>query len=151
MKKNILYSILVMFIGITLTGCMAKNADEILDPSNEWSDKTAPRLIVKGTVRNEAGEPLKDIRVDLYGVREETEEDIITYNYSYTNADGEFVITRYRGREIPRNLTLVTTDPSQVYKSQTIYNSEEELWVNLNSSSENVEWNVSITLVKNQP
>ena len=145
MKKNILYSILVMFIGITLTGCMAKNADEILDPSNSsgWSDKTAPRLIVKGTVTNEAGEPLKNIRVDLYGVREETEQDILTYNYSYTNAAGEYVITRYRGRQSPNSITLVFSDPSNTYQEQTKICDKS---VEVLSSSGDSEWRVTATL-----
>ena len=81
----------------------------------------APHLIAKGQVTNEQGEPLEGIRVAIYGVREETEKDLLTYNYNLTDSAGEYTIVRYAGRKTLTEVTLVATDTTNVYAEQTIF------------------------------
>ena len=78
-------------------------------------------LIAKGQVTNEQGEPLEGIRVAIYGVREETEKDLLTYNYNLTDSTGQYTIVRYAGRDTLTEVTLVATDTTNVYAEQTIF------------------------------
>ena len=84
-------------------------------------DSGVPRLIITGTVTNTESEPLENIYVAVYGVREENEKDILTYNYAITDSDGQYTIIRYRGRELPAEVTIVATDSTETYVSQTLF------------------------------
>ena len=81
----------------------------------------SPRLIVSGTVTNTADQPLGGIYVSLPGVREPNEPDILTYNYSITDSLGRYTIIRYRGREVPTEITVVATDSTGLYPQQYIF------------------------------
>jgi hypothetical protein len=113
MKNTYRFIVILVTLIAALSGCKAKT-DEFKEPY------TAPRLIVNGTVRDEDGEGLKGIYVAIYGVREEQEKDIITYNYAITDTAGEYTIIRYRGRELPMEVTIVATDSTKVYQEQMI-------------------------------
>ena len=80
-----------------------------------------PRMIISGKVTNTSSEPLEGIYVAVFGVREPEEKDIITYNYAITDTAGQYTIIRYRGRELPTEVTVVATDSTGVYQEQVIF------------------------------
>lgn len=80
----------------------------------------APRLVAQGLVTNKSGKPLQGIRVDIYGVRETNEPDVLSYNYNFTDSTGHYTIVRYTGREKLEEVTMVATDPQNIYAEQTI-------------------------------
>lgn len=121
MKRYYVHILAVLF-GFILTGC-AKNAVEL--PGGGLSGNL-PRLIVSGCVTDEAAQPLQGIRIDIYGVREETEPDILSYNYALTDSAGMYIICRYLGREIPAEVTIVATDPHDQYNEQTLFEAPSE-------------------------
>ena len=96
-------------------GCSKSAIDPYDRVSNDF-----PRMVVSGKVSNESGEALSGIYVAVYGVRDEQEADILTYNYAITDAAGEYMIIRYRGREVPMEVTVVATDSTNVYKQQSL-------------------------------
>lgn len=110
--------LLFVSFAMVLRGCMAK-ADYI-DPS-EGGQYGAPRLVVSGKVTNTNGEPLRGINVAIYGVREATERDVLSYNYAITDTLGNYTIIRYRGRPLVDEVTVEATDSRGVYKSQTLF------------------------------
>ena len=75
------------------------------------------RLIVMGTVMDANQQPLQGIRIDVYGVRAETEPDIQNYNFAYTDSVGRYVICRYRGRTRTQ-MIVVASDPEQRFREQ---------------------------------
>ena len=132
MRKSIKHTIilsLTALCALVFVGCAAgpKHGDRegwVSELGNNgWVDDPyyAPHLIAKGQVTNEQGEPLEGIRVAIYGVREETEKDLLTYNYNLTDSAGEYTIVRYAGRKTLTEVTLVATDTTNVYAEQTIF------------------------------
>lgn len=120
MKKNRLIVILLIAILIVCVGCANKNSS---DPrSGYWFDPPtsfgAPRLVINGQITNTANEALPGIYVSVFGVRQPMEADIITYNYAVSDSLGKYTIIRYRGRELPAELTLVATDSTGMYQEQ---------------------------------
>lgn len=85
------------------------------------SENGTPRMVVKGKVTNTAAEPLQGIYVAIYGVREPSEPDVLSYNYALTNKTGDYTIVRYRGRELPTEVTVVATDSTGVYEEQVLF------------------------------
>lgn len=81
----------------------------------------SPRLVIRGHVENEAGEALSGIHVAVFGVRSEKEKDILSYNYALTDSAGQYAIIRYRGREVPAEVTVVATDSGGVYQEQVLF------------------------------
>ena len=81
----------------------------------------SPRLVIRGHVENEAGEALSGIHVAIFGVRSEQEKDILFYNYALTDSAGMYTIIRYRGREVPAEVTVVATDSGGVYQEQVLF------------------------------
>lgn len=123
MRRITIHSALMALLcGFMLMSCM--NGGNI--PPDEQNYGNMPRLIVKGCVTNEAAQPLQGIRVDIYGVREETEPDILSYNYALTDSAGMYIICRYLGREIPAEVTIVATDPHDQYNEQTLFEAPSE-------------------------
>ena len=114
MKKRILIETALTAICFCVAGCAAKVDVYPFDPYN-----SAPRLVIQGTVSNEDGEALTGINVTETNVRELIEEETITYNYAITDASGQYTIIRYRGRELPTEVCVVTMDPDGVYKQDT--------------------------------
>ncbi len=114
MKRYILYWMILVVC--TLSGCAKSDHEPNLPSSHEFEG--APRLVICGQVQNESGEALEGIYVAVYGVRTENENDLAGYNYALTDTAGEYTIMRYRGRETPSSITVVVTDPYEVYSAQ---------------------------------
>ncbi len=119
MKKKHYIVYVLTVLSITLIGCKA-NAPT--DWHEDWGGQTgAPRLLVNGTVTNTADEPLQDIYVAIFGVREPGENDMLSYNYAITDSVGNYTIVRYRGRELPTEVTVIATDSTGVYQEQLLF------------------------------
>ena len=113
MKKH-LFIIVLTLICFSSVGCSKRDTYEPIPPG-------LPRMIISGTVTNTSSEPLEGIYVSVFGVREPDEKDIITYNYAITDTAGQYTIIRYRGREMPTEVTVVATDSTGVYEEQVIF------------------------------
>ncbi len=119
MKKKHYIIYVLTVLSMTLIGCKA-NAPT--DWPEDWNGQTgAPRLLVNGTVTNTADEPLQDIYVAIFGIREPNEPDLLSYNYAITDSAGRYTIVRYRGRELPTEVTVVATDSTGVYEEQYLF------------------------------
>ncbi len=116
MRNNLSIRLLLTIIPFVLIGCMPNG--KYLD--YETPNMASPRLIVRGKVTNTADEPLQGIYVSVFGVREATESDILTYNYAITDSVGKYAIIRYRGRECPTVITVVATDSTGIYEEQLV-------------------------------
>ena len=113
MKKH-LFIIVLTLICFSFVGCSQRDTYEPIPPG-------LPRMIISGTVTNTSSEPLQGIHVAVFGVREPEEKDIITYNYAITDTAGQYTIIRYRGREMPTEVTVVATDSTGVYQEQILF------------------------------
>ena len=113
MKKH-LFIIVLTLICFSSVGCSKRDTYEPIPPG-------LPRMIISGKVTNTSSEPLEGIYVAVFGVREPDEKDIITYNYAITDTAGQYTIIRYRGRELPTEVTVVATDSTGVYQEQVIF------------------------------
>ena len=131
MRKNI-YILFLIALCSGFAGCAMKEGGYpqerydgwwITNPGTEsgYYSSASPRLIVSGTVTNTADQPLSGIYVALPGVREPNEPAILTYNYSITDSLGQYTIIRYRGREVPTEITVVATDSTGLYPEQYIF------------------------------
>lgn len=117
-RNNLSIRLLLTIIPFVLIGCMSKEGYPVeYDPDSLGM----PRLVVSGTVVDTANTPLPDIYVSIFGVREPGETDIITYNYAVTDSVGQYTIIRYRGRELPMEVTVVATDSTGVYQQQLLF------------------------------
>lgn len=147
--KRYYVHILVVLFGFLLTGCSNKSN---LSPDGAWLDGNMPRLIVSGCVTDDAAQPLQGIRVDLYGVREETEPDVLSYNYAFTDSAGMYIICRYLGREVPNEVTVVATDPKERYNERTVFKElpmeslESLTLANSTNPTLKIEANITLTL-----
>lgn len=117
MKKTCTHSLFIislcLLVGVSFSSCDTNNVDH--------ADIETARLVVSGVVTYADGSKASGIRVSIYGVREETEADMNTYNYAITDTKGEYTIIRYRGRECPTEVVVVASDPTNVYAEQTIF------------------------------
>ena len=117
MKKTCTHSLFIislcLLVGVSFSSCFTANVD--------YADIETARLVVSGVVTYADGSKASGIRVSIYGVREETEADMNTYNYAITDTAGEYTIIRYRGRECPKEVVVVASDPTNVYAEQTIF------------------------------
>ena len=113
MKKH-LFIIVLTLICFSSVGCSKRDTYEPIPPG-------LPRMIISGKVTNTSSEPLQGIHVAVFGVREPDEKDIITYNYAITDTAGQYTIIRYRGRELPTEVTVVATDSTGLYQEQIIF------------------------------
>ena len=117
MKKTCTYSLFIislcLLMGVSFSSCMTADV--------YYTDIETARLVVSGMVTYADGSKASGIRVSIYGVREETEADMNTYNYAITDTAGEYTIIRYRGRECPKEVVVVASDPNNVYAEQTIF------------------------------
>ena len=112
--KQHLFIIVLTLICFSSVGCSKRDTYEPIPPG-------LPRMIISGKVTNTSSEPLQGIYVAVFGVREPDEKDIITYNYAITDTAGQYTIIRYRGRELPTEVTVVATDSTGVYQEQVIF------------------------------
>lgn len=115
MKRLAIYNIgLILFLSGVLMGCKAEK-------EHGWYyDEKAERMIVTGCVTNEEALPLQGIRINISGVREANEKDLLNYNYAITDSAGHYTIIRYMGRQKPDEVTVEAIDPQNIYKSQAI-------------------------------
>lgn len=131
MRKNI-YILFMIALCSGFAGCAMKDIGDPQGGNNGWwvtnpgtesgyYSSASPRLIVSGTVTNTADQPLSGIYIALPGVREPNEPAILTYNYSITDSLGQYTIIRYRGREVPAEITVVATDSTGLYPEQYIF------------------------------
>lgn len=113
---------LLIFVYFTavITGCIGCRSTKEAEDWGQYSDwgSGAPRLVIEGRVSSRSGEKLPGIYVSVYGVREEKEPDIPSYNYAVTDSAGAYTIIRYRGRGVPVDVTVVATDSAGVYAEQ---------------------------------
>ena len=117
MKKTCTHSLFIislcLLVGVSFSSCFTDSVD--------YADIETARLVVSGVVTYADGSKASGILVSIYGVREETEADMNTYNYAITDTKGEYTIIRYRGRECPKEVVVVASDPNNVYAEQTIF------------------------------
>lgn len=131
MKKYSVHIILICMVIACFAGCERGPEDEMTG---------SPRLVVRGYVSNEVNEPLANIRVAVYGVREADEPDIITYNYAITDTAGMYEIIRYRNRDLPQEVTVIATDSAGVYSEQ-----EQQVGVVYDTGMEGTAYNGYVT------
>ena len=113
-KHHIFY----LLLSVVLVGCSANKSDPGM---NEFlgNGSGLPRLIIRGTVTNTEGQPLPDISVDIFEtILDDAETAMLTYNCAVTDQYGKYTMIRYRGRELPEEMTIIATDPSDVYQRQ---------------------------------
>lgn len=133
MRKN-LYILFLIALCSVFVGCTArKDRNPAEENGGGWwivnhegtesgyYTSASPRLIVTGTVTNSADQPLSGIYVAVPSVREPKEPDILTYNYSITDSLGQYTVIRYRGREVPTEITVIATDSTGLYPEQYIF------------------------------
>lgn len=118
MKKTCTHSLFIislcLLVGVSFSSCFTDNGG--------YADIETARLVVSGVVTYADGSKANGIKVSIYGVRAETEfADMNTYNYAITDQKGEYTIIRYRGRECPKEVVVVASDPTNVYAEQTIF------------------------------
>ena len=117
MKKICTHSLFIislcLLVGVSFCSCTTADVD--------YPDTETARLVVSGVVTYADGSKANGIKVSIYGVRAETEADMNTYNYAITDQKGEYTIIRYRGRECPKEVVVVASDPTNVYAEQTIF------------------------------
>lgn len=116
MRKILSISITVLCL--VFSGC-SKGSYDPADPP--FANSGAPRMVISGSVTNSSHQALQGIYVSVPGVRESDESDILTYNYAITDSAGQYTIIRYRGRELPTEVTVVATDSSGLYQEQYIF------------------------------
>ena len=117
MKKTYTHSLFIislcLLVGVSFSSCTLADVG--------YADIETARLVVSGVVTYADGSKANGIKVSIYGVRVETEADMNTYNYAITDQKGEYTIIRYRGRECPKEVVVVASDPTNVYAEQTIF------------------------------
>lgn len=117
MKKICTHSLFIislcLLVGVSFSSCTPADVG--------YADIKTARLVVSGVVTYADGSKANGIKVSIYGVRAETEADMNTYNYAITDQKGEYTIIRYRGRECPKEVVVVASDPTNVYAEQTIF------------------------------
>ena len=110
--------IFLIVLCLAFIGC----SNESYDPSHPiFGDNVAPRMVISGQATNTANEALPGIYVSVPSVREPNEHDALSYNYAITDSAGQYTIIRYRGRELPTEVTVVATDSTGQYQSQYIF------------------------------
>ena len=108
--------VFIMFIFLAGTSCSSKPDAEPSPYLDGGGFTGVPRLLVKGTVKNKNDEPVSGIRIEVYGVREKGEPDVLYYNYTFTDSIGQFIISRYLGRNVEQEVTVIASDPKMQYK-----------------------------------
>lgn len=121
MRKNAFLMTLIA-LSLVLIGCSV-NKDSYLDNQGETNSST-PRLIVRGRVCNEQGEGLPGVYVRMIEFLLANGDTVVlveldapSYNYAYTDANGNYTFVRYRGREMPKEVHVVATDTAGVYQT----------------------------------
>ena len=123
MNKNRHIIVLLIAIFAICAGCAHRDAAEPAFSDKATADEATaagvPRLVISGKVSTTDNKPLQGIYVSIFGVRQPMEEDIKTYNYAISDELGEYTIIRYRGRELPTELTVVASDSTGLYQEQS--------------------------------
>lgn len=116
-KKRYIWGLLIV-LALGLISCSPMKGNK-LDPPE--GDQGIPRLVVTGMVTNTSGQAVQGIYVAIFGVRAADEPDVLSYNYALTDKEGDYTIVRYRGREFPKEVTVVATDSTGVYEEQLLF------------------------------
>lgn len=119
--QNIARALCSLLSALVLASCSMSAVAPTDEDASTGISEGSPRLIIRGTVSDTVNQPLQGIYVAVYGVREETEKDILTYNYAFTDSAGHYTIIRYRGRLLPTELTVVATDSAGIYAEQVLF------------------------------
>ena len=101
MRKNQYILFLLLVCLSALSACSSSDHIGFNDPQSG-----AARLVILGSVSNTFGEALSGIQVSVDDIRQPQETDMFTYNYAITDSTGHYTIIRYRGRELPTQLTV---------------------------------------------
>lgn len=117
-KKRYIWGLLIV-LASGLISCSPMQGDKIDPPEGDQTG--IPRLVVTGTVTNTSGQAVQGIYVAIFGVRAADEPDVLSYNYALTDKEGDYTIVRYRGREFPKEVTVVATDSTGVYEEQLLF------------------------------
>lgn len=112
-----IYTLIVVALTAFIFASCSKGAS---GPPYDFEPDGLPRLIVRGTVQNTDQKPLPGIHISVFDLREPSEKDILTYNCALTDSAGNFSMIRYRGRELPSQITVVATDSSFLYQEQVL-------------------------------
>lgn len=112
-----IYTFIVFTLTVFVFASCAKYAG---GPPYDHEPDGLPRLIVRGMVQDTAQKPLQGIYVFVFDLREPNEKDILTYNCALTDSAGNFTMIRYRGRELPSQISVVATDSSSLYLEQVL-------------------------------
>ena len=116
MRKIIVILLSVFALGLISCSPFAHGPYE--GDTSDYAGNPIARLIISGHVTNTANEPLQGIYISVPNVREPNEKDILSYNYAITDSLGKYLIIRYRGRELPTDVTVVATDSTGFYREQ---------------------------------
>ena len=128
MKKKSLIVLSGIILCLGFIGCSTGFPNDLSYFVSAEDGASSPRLVIRGTVSNEEGKVLADIRVSETNVKALNEQDTYTYNYATTDKAGAYTIIRYRGRELPTEVCVVASDSTGVYKTDT-------KWVNIEYDS----------------
>lgn len=129
MKWKITYFCAALwFCWCGLSGCAVRKEDFPPPGADPAGQPNPERLIIRGTVKNTAQQALEGIRVDIYGVRDEKEGDVLSYNYAFTDSLGNYTICRYMGRTIPVEVVVVASDPRKIYQEKTAFMPVQEVY-----------------------
>lgn len=105
--KRLSRIIVFLTLGCLMLGC---STNGVWDPGSDAAYTNAEQLIVTGCVINEDSIPLQGIYIDISGVRDANEEDLLNYNYAITDSAGHYTIIRYMGRQKPDEVTVEARD-----------------------------------------
>lgn len=119
MNRKLLIILVLHALCISLIGCSTK--DNGFPFENNDMTENSPRLVIRGTVSDEEGKAISGIYVSVINVREANEPNLLTYNYAVTDTIGQYTIIRYRGRELPTEVTVVATDSSRIYQEAYLF------------------------------
>lgn len=112
-----IYTLIVVALTAVIFASCSKGAS---GPPYDFEPGGMPRLIVRGTVQNTDQKPLRGIHISVFDLREPNEKDILTYNCALTDSAGRYTMIRYRGRELPSQISVVATDSSFLYQEQVL-------------------------------
>ena len=112
-----------------LSACSSSRGHDVYGP-----EQGVARLVILGTVSNTTGEVLPGICVSVDDIRQPQETDMQTYNYAITDTTGHYTIIRYRGRELPTQVTVTASDPTRQYATQTQVVPIRYDYISINSS-----------------
>ena len=120
MKKSVLIYALLTAFCLVFIGCSTSHFPSDY-AGDAFAESGAPRMVIRGKVTDAANRALPGIYVSVPGMREPGERDALSYNYALTDSAGQYLIIRYRGRELHSEVTVVATDSTGCYLEQYLF------------------------------